>query len=314
MEPSTKALSGPSARQVFKRYTLAVRPMFLPASVLSVLLGTVWGAHIAGTMDWSSFILALLSVVLVHAGINVLNDVYDDLNGADRINEERIFPYTGGSRFIQNEVLSVRQMQWWSYLLLAAAGLVGIVLFFLKGPMILGFGLVGIALGTLYSMPPLQLSARGLGELAVGIGFGLLPVVGAAWLQSGRFEWGAVTLSIPVSVWATNILLANEVPDVRADSHVGKRTLAVRLGKRGTARLYAVLSLIALLASAASIAITSLSPWTIALPLAVCGLGFYVSLAITRPLQPENMRSLIEITLGIHAAGTLWLAAWAWQS
>lgn len=170
MEPTSKALSGPSPQQVFKRYLLAVRPMFLTASVLSVLLGTAWGVHVAGSADWSSFVLAVLSIALVHAGINVLNDVYDDLNGTDRINDERIFPYTGGSRFIQNEILSARQMRRWSYLLLAAAGVTGAILFFSKGPMILAFGLAGIVLGTLYSMPPLQLSARGLGELAVGSG------------------------------------------------------------------------------------------------------------------------------------------------
>jgi len=313
MEPTTKALSGPSARQVFKRYFLAVRPMFLTASILPVLLGTAWGTHTSGSLDWGVFILALLSVALVHAGINVLNDVYDDLNGTDRINDERIFPYTGGSRFIQNEVLTARQMRRWSYLLLAAAGITGAILFFVKGPMILGFGLAGIALGSLYSMPPLQLSARGLGELAVGTGFGLLPVVGSAWLQSAQFDWGAVVLSIPVSVWVTNILLANELPDMSADASSGKRTLAVRLGNRGTALLYGGLSIIALLATVTAVAITTLSPWVIALPLALCLLGIYVSVGIIRSSKPETMKSLIEMTLTIHAAGTIWLAAWVWQ-
>ena len=310
MEPTSKALSGPSPQQVIKRYLLAVRPMFLTASVLPVLLGTAWGIHVAGSADWSAFVLAVLSIALVHAGINVLNDVYDDLNGTDRINDERIFPYTGGSRFIQNEILNVRQMRRWSYLLLTTAGVTGAILFFNKGPMILAFGLAGIALGTLYSMPPLQLSARGLGELAVGLGFGLLPVVGAAWLQSGRFEWGAVVLAIPVSAWVANILLANELPDIQADARVGKRTLAVRLGYSGVAIVYGLLTLIALIATIMAVLYASLSPWILALPLALCGLGLYVSLGIARTRQARVLKPLIEMTLTIHAAGTLWLAAW----
>ncbi|MGD8795454.1 MAG: hypothetical protein PVH51_01285, partial [Thiohalophilus sp.] len=68
MEPTSKALSGPSPQQVFKRYLLAVRPMFLTASVLPVLLGTAWGVHVAGSADWPSFVLAVLSIALVHAG------------------------------------------------------------------------------------------------------------------------------------------------------------------------------------------------------------------------------------------------------
>ncbi|MGD8577245.1 MAG: prenyltransferase [Thiohalophilus sp.] len=310
MEPTSKALSGPSPQQVFKRYLLAVRPMFLTASVLPVLLGTAWGVHVAGSADWSSFVLAVLSIALVHAGINVLNDVYDDLNGTDRINDERIFPYTGGSRFIQNEILNVRQMRRWSYLLLAAAGVTGAILFFSKGPMILVFGLAGIVLGTLYSMPPLQLSARGLGELAVGLGFGLLPVVGAAWLQSGQFEWGAVILSIPVSAWVANILLANELPDIPADGRVGKRTLAVRLGYPGVGLVYGLLTIFALAAILGAILYASLSPWILVLPLVVCALGLYVSRGIARTRQAQDLKPLIEMTLTIHAVGTLWLAAW----
>ncbi|MGD8619685.1 MAG: prenyltransferase, partial [Gammaproteobacteria bacterium] len=220
-----------------RNYALATRPMFLTASVLAVITGTSLGWHSAGRLDAAVALLALLIIALLHAAANVLNDVYDELNGADRLNTQRISPYTGGSRFIQNGVLTLEQMRRWGLLLLALATLLGLGLGIYRGAAIFGLGMAGIGLGILYSAPPVQLAARGLGELAVAAGFGILPVCGAAWLQTGRFEWPVLALSIPVSCWVANILLINEVPDARSDAAAGKRTLVVRLGIQGASHL-----------------------------------------------------------------------------
>lgn len=96
-----------SALQLARSYALATRPMFLTASLLAVITGTSLGWHTAGRLDTAAAMLALLIIALLHAAANVLNDVYDELNGADRLNTQRIYPYTGGSRFIQNGVLTL---------------------------------------------------------------------------------------------------------------------------------------------------------------------------------------------------------------
>ena len=72
--------------------------------------------------------------------------------------------------------------------------------------------LAGIALGTLYSMPPVQLSAHGFGEAAVALAFGTLPIAGAAWLQSGIVDTDALLASVSISLWVAASLLINEVP------------------------------------------------------------------------------------------------------
>ena len=172
-----------------KRSVLAPRPMFYPASVCPVLLGTVWGLRASGELDAVAFALALAAIVFVHAGVNVLNDVYDDISGTDARNTGYIHPFTGGSRFIQDGAIGRGTMRRYGLLLLAAAGIVGIALAALKGALVIALGLIGAGLGVAYSVTPLQLSARGLGECAVGIGFGVLPVMGAAWLQSGAFRF-----------------------------------------------------------------------------------------------------------------------------
>jgi len=254
-----------------KNYLVATRPVFLVASVLPVVFGTVIGYEIAaekgGHLDLLAFVLALLAVMLVNLGINVLNDVYDDINGTDRVNRHAVIPFTGGSRVIQEKTLSRDQMLYWSYLLLTGSVIVGLFLILYKGYVVLLLGLMGLFLGVGYSMPPVKLASRGLGESAILLGVGMLPVVGAAWLQTGSFNWSALLLSIPIGLWVANIILVNEVPDSEADSVSGKRTLAVRFGDRATAGLYMMANLLAAAILCVS-ALFGLIPWSaILLPL-----------------------------------------------
>jgi 1,4-dihydroxy-2-naphthoate octaprenyltransferase len=313
-EPVPPTNPGDSSPLLMARsYALATRPLFLTASLLAVVTGTSLGWHSAGRLDAAAASLALLIVALLHAAANVLNDVYDELNGADRLNTQRIYPYTGGSRFIQNGVLTLAQMRNWGLLLLSLATLLGLGLGVYRGTAILGLGMAGIGLGVLYSAPPVQLSARGLGELAVAAGFGLLPVCGAAWLQTGRFEWPVLALSIPVSCWVANILLINEVPDAPSDTAAGKRTLVVRLGLQGASHLYLGLSVLAFSCIGLTVMTGNLSKWALLLPGMLLPVGI---LNAHRILQANRnttaLKPSIEKTLAIHAAGCLWLAGSPW--
>ena len=104
VEPTLAALANP-----LLRYFLATRPAFVSVTLFAALIGI-------GTAYYDGFALAMWPAIITvafalvaHAGINVLNDYYDDLNGTDRFNTERVFPFTGGSRFIQNGVVTPRE-------------------------------------------------------------------------------------------------------------------------------------------------------------------------------------------------------------
>ncbi len=306
--PSPEEYIGESVARTAKRLMQATRPKFFPASVLPVLAGTAWGVTISGQFDIAIFFLALLATVCVHAGSNVLNDVGDESNGTDRRNDERIYPYTGGSRFIQTGIMDATAMAQLGIGVLAIAAIAGLILLIVKGPMILLFGLTGVALGILYSIGPVRLSSIGLGEFTVAIAFGILPITGAAWLQSGTIDVAAVIYAIPISAWVAAILLINEVPDIKADGASGKRTLPVRLGNNGTAALYIIVHLIAV---AAIVQLTVMR----LLPLAAPVLPIILMLQALRAAAGirvgiEDRASLtrsIESTLAIHALGSLWL-------
>ena len=306
--PSAQNYAGDSPAQTAKRLFNATRPKFFPASVLPVLAGTAWGFHAAGQFDGLVFALALFATVCVHAASNVLNDVGDDSGGTDRHNEDRIYPYTGGSQFIQAGIMSASQMARWGVSLLALAAIAGLALLLLKGPVVLYFGLAGVALAVLYSLGPVRLASLGIGETAVAVGFGVIPVSGAAWLQSGTIDVALVLFSLPVSAWVAAILLINEVPDVVADGANGKRTLPVRVGLGATSVIYVALHLVAAgvtgwLAYAGALPL--LAPLV---PAALLVLAFRAGGAVRRGVaEREPMTRAIESTLAIHTVGSIWL-------
>ena len=304
LDRPSPTLAGPGLAAAARRSFFATRPPFLIASVLPVLVGTAWASAAFHRFDGLLFGLALAATLFAHAATNVYNDVSDDVIGADAGNTDRIYPYTGGSRFIQAGLLSRREMSLLALGLCMAAVLVGAALAFVRGSGVIWLGLGGLGLGLLYSLPGAQLSARGIGEVAVAIGLGVLPVLGAAWLQTGFVDVGTLLLSVPVSCWVAGILIINEVPDVEADRGAHKRTLVVRWGESGARLIYRGLTITALIASFATIAEHALPVWYGLPALALAGGGMIVAQRIsTRRDARSQLKRGIEWTLAIQAIG-----------
>jgi len=308
LNPAPEDFAGDSGARSVKRFFHATRPKFFPASVLPVVAGTAFGAYVAGAFDAYVFTLALIATVCVHAASNVLNDVGDETIGTDRVNEQRIYPYTGGSRFIQMGILSQSRMARLGVGLLIFAALLGILLFLEKGPAVLLFGLTGIALAVMYSLGPVKLSTLGIGEMAVAVGLGVLPVTGSAWLQGASIDTALVLFSLPVSVWVFAILFINEVPDMEADGGTGKNTLPVRLGLQGTSRLYFVLQFAAVIVIIYMTLQQMLPMLAPLVPVGLLVLAWRAAAAIRGGISDRgSMTQAIESTLGIHTIGCIWL-------
>jgi 1,4-dihydroxy-2-naphthoate octaprenyltransferase len=307
-DPSPAEFAGDSIGQIAKRLINATRPKFFPASALPVLAGSAWGFYSAGTFEVLVFALALFATVCVHAACNVLNDVGDESGGTDKQNEDRIYPYTGGSRFIQTGIMSMGEMARLGISLLFLAALAGLGLIFIKGAMVLYFGLVGITLGVLYSLGPVRLASLGIGETAVAVAFGVVPIAGAAWLQGAALDANLLIFSLPIGLWVAAILLINEVPDIAADSATGKRTLPVRLGLRGTAILYLVMHIAAAAFTGWLVFLGALPLLAPAIPIILLLLAFRAGRAIQRGIGDRAaMTKAIEGTLAIHTVGSIWL-------
>lgn len=220
------------------------RPGFLVITVVGFLLG-VASADACGHPPrfWTALVTVLLAT-MAHAAGNVLNDVHDALSGADASNTQGIFPFTGGTRLIQQGVVSVQQTRDLARAILLVLMPAGVLLAVLSNPAVLWIGALGISLAWAYSAPPLRLMARGLGELTVAAAWSLV-VIGADAVQRGSVFIVPVLTSLSYGLLVANILLINGVPDATADALVGKATLAVRAGTRGAAVLYGFLAVLA---------------------------------------------------------------------
>jgi 1,4-dihydroxy-2-naphthoate polyprenyltransferase len=213
-----------------RRLLLATRPPFLLASLVAVLIGLATAYSDGVELSPWRAVVTLVAALAVHAAVNLLNDYYDSLNGCDERNQTRLYPFTGGSRFIQNGVLTRQQiLRFAQALLLLVAGL-GLLLTAVAGSGLLWIGLAGMVIGWGYSAPPLQLNHRGWGEIAVAIGFGLLIPLGSDYVQRGELVTLPLAAGLSYAVLTAMLLYINQFPDYSADKESGKHHWVVRLG------------------------------------------------------------------------------------
>jgi 1,4-dihydroxy-2-naphthoate octaprenyltransferase len=291
-------------RNALVRLFAATRPAFLSVTFVGCVLGLATARASGVALDAPAAFLTLLFALVAHAGINVLNDYYDALNGSDAANTERRFPFTGGSRFIQNGVLSLAATRVFGYALLAAVVPAGLVLAWRSGAGLVWIGLAGLAIGWAYSAPPLKLMSRGLGELAVACGW-LIVVLGADYVQRGAFSFTPLAAGLGYGLHVANLLYINQFPDLKADAAAGKRNLVVRLGPERARWLYPAVLAAASLWLAAMVAADAL-PDLALLGLASVVPGFAATRVLLRHARhPEALDPAIRATIGaalLHGA------------
>jgi 1,4-dihydroxy-2-naphthoate octaprenyltransferase len=290
----------------------ATRLPFLSATIVPVVLGIAIAAT-HGSFDLVAALLTIVGASFVQLAINVSNDVFDTAQGADDAN---VTPtqFSGGSRVIQYGLVTFRQMATLAFALYAAGAAVGVVLLAVRGsPALLVIGVVGFVVGLGYTAPPLKFVYRGLGEIAVALGFGPLMLLGAYVVQTrGALSWEPFVASIPVALLVALILYVNEIPDRRGDAHAGKRTLPVRFSRRAVIRGYEAAAGGAFVAVVVGVVAGVLPIPTLAVLLAVP-----LALRVRSGLEPNydnpyGLMAVMGVNIRLHLyVGLLLIAAYA---
>jgi 1,4-dihydroxy-2-naphthoate octaprenyltransferase len=217
-------------------WLMAARPRTLPAAIAPVLVGTAAGVYAAGRLPRvGGFLAALVGSVFIQIGTNLANDYSDARRGADTA--DRLGPV----RVTSSGLVAPQRVLVATWVAFAVAVGCGIYLAVLAGPVILLIGALSIAAGVLYTGGPRPYGYAGLGELFVFLFFGLVAVNGSYYVQVERIDSLAFGLSVAVGMLSTAILVVNNVRDIDTDRRAGKLTLAVRLGRDRTRRLYVAL-------------------------------------------------------------------------
>ena len=223
-----------------KDWISGARPRTLPAALVPVLVGTAAAAGMNGDTNalkglfiWR-FVAALVVSLALQIGVNYANDYSDGIRGtdADRVGPMRL---TGSGRKSPGAVKRA------AFLSFGVAAVAGLSLAVATSWWLIAVGLVAIAAAWFYTGGPRPYGYAGLGEVFVFVFFGVVATTGSAFVQIERITPLTLLVSIPVGLFATALLVVNNLRDIPGDTESGKRTLAVRLGDKRTRIFYIVL-------------------------------------------------------------------------
>lgn len=222
----------PKPETSFRVWLLAARPKTLWAAVAPVVIGTAM-AWRDGVLHAPAALAALTGALLIQIGTNYWNDYADFQKGADTA--ER----TGPIRATQAGLVTPAAMKRAAILTFALAAMVGAYLVWRGGwPLALIVGL-SILCGFLYTAGPYPIGYLGLGEFFVLIFFGPVAVGGTYYVQARDMHTAVIISGLAPGLLACAILVVNNLRDADQDARAGKRTLAVRFGKRFAKAEYA---------------------------------------------------------------------------
>ena len=220
--------------ELWLKLCLLTRFKFTLGSLLPMLVATCYSGYTHGfeELPYRILCLGLLAVFLLHSTTNALNDYFDFRSNTDQYNQHYLLFLTGGSRLLPLGLLSPNTLLLFSCFSIIATMGIGYYLFLTRGIFVLIFGFIGAFCAYFYTTPPIQLAARGLGELAHIICLGPLVFAGTRLLLLGEFFIHDFCLGLPFGILITVSLLSNEFPDYPSDKKTGKYNWVVRLGPK----------------------------------------------------------------------------------
>lgn len=235
------------------------RPRTLPAAIAPVVVGTGLAIN-ADSLRIGRACLALVVALALQIGVNFANDYSDGIRGTDN---KRVGPV----RLVGQGMARPRSVRLAAFIAFGIACLAGLALVIAtQAWWLLLVGLACVSAAWLYTGGPIPYGYHGLGEVFVLIFFGLVPVVGTCYVQSGTITLAAFIASIGVGTLACAVLVTNNLRDLPGDQQAGKNTLAVRIGVQRTRTLYVVCIITTAITTLITAALTS---WLVLLALVI---------------------------------------------
>jgi 1,4-dihydroxy-2-naphthoate octaprenyltransferase len=217
-----------------KLWVEGARLRTLPLAIAPVAIGA-GAADSVQAFDLTLSLLALAVALFLQIGVNYANDYSDGIRGTD---DYRVGPLRlTGSKSVRPEAVKLAAFAFFG---LAAASGLAIVL--ITGMFwLIAVGLAAIVAAWFYTGGKNPYGYAGLGELAVFVFFGLVATIGTTFVQVGFIEFNAVLGGIASGLFASAVLMVNNIRDIETDKLASKKTLAVMLGKKTAKGLFLVM-------------------------------------------------------------------------
>ena len=289
---------------------MASRPSFLVLSFSVVLMAANIASFQGFSWSWWLFVMTTIGAVLAHAAVNLLNEFQDNQSGLDFMTDKT--PFSGGSGALQLNPQAAESVLNSFKVVVLALVLLGLLLVYLKGWQLLPIGIVGLAVITLYTSKITKSPLMCL--IAPGLAFGPLMVVGSYFVLTGEISALVVALSLVPFFLVNNLLLLNQVPDLKADKQVDRYNILMKIGVARAMYLFSVFVLLALFSLLMSInyfelpntTMLGLLGFVLAIPMIIITLKYYDNLDKLMPALGMNV--IINISIPALIALGLWLA------
>ncbi|TCO66276.1 prenyltransferase [Caldanaerobacter subterraneus] len=259
--------------RIWKGFWQLADPKIWIASTVPMFVAAAYAYGKTGEFDLFWFVVSVIGIYLIEIGKNAVNEFIDYKSGVDTfVTPDKRTPFSGGKKTIVEGKLTVEETVIIALVTILVACAIGLAIVIFREPRVFIVGLAGVLIAVFYSLPPFKLSYRGFGEIAVGITFGPLIVIGMYLVMTHHVSIDVLLVSLPIGFLITNVLWINQYPDYEADLKGHKYNLLVRIGKQKGVIVYASLYIAAYL-SLALIALVTKNPiWLmtfITIPLAV---------------------------------------------
>jgi len=245
---------------------------------------------------------ALAGAILIQIGTNLVNDLGDFHRGADTGTR------LGPPRALAMGWLSPGEIRAGVLLSFFAAMLAGLYLVHAAGWPVIAIGIASILAGAAYTAGPWPLAYHGMGELFVFLFFGVVAVGGTYFVEARALSADALVAAVPVGALASAILVVNNVRDLDGDRAAGKRTVAVRVGRRGARAEYLALLVAAFATPALLVAAGHASAWAL-LPLLTAPLALAEGRRVLGHEDGPALNAALFGTARLHVLFGLLLAA-----
>lgn len=270
-----------------KLWLAGARLRTLPAAIVPVAVGTAVAVGHGADTEWWRAGAALVVALALQIAVNFANDYSDGVrgtDGADRVGPLRLV----GSGLVEPSTVKLA-----ATLSFAVAGAVGTVLAIVVGPELFLVGAASLVAGWTYTGGPRPYGYLGLGEVFVFIFFGVVATAGTTYVLIEEISTVSLGASVSVGLWATALLVINNLRDIPGDTIAGKQTLAVRIGEKRTRVTYVLMQESAL---TIAVVLTVFSDrWAVA---ALIGLPFVIQgiRAVARGATGTDLIAVLGVT------------------
>lgn len=263
-----------ATKLTFKNWLLATRPWSFPASSMPAIVAFLYTWHVypESHQNWVLGVVAIVGAVIFHAGGNLISDYFDFKHGVDREGVPGTDNLTSG-RFAPKQIFV------YGSVFILVGIIIGLILVYLTGMILLWIGLVG-TVGTIFYY---KFKSKALGDLIIFLLYGPTITLGVGYVMHGAIDWNLLYVCVPIAFITVNILHSNNTRDIRSDRYADIKTFAMMIGVKASVIQYILLTVLSYVSIIAMI-VFNILPLTALVTL------------LTIPIAVKNCKAMSQIS------------------